>query len=142
MNWQPGKIRMVGLSRVLPVRKKARGQRAGLGNKGPSLHDPEVSLWVFQTLEPTREEERKMIAAVLEISISASFDLHVYTFGGVIYRQVKGGPIGYRLTMAVSRVVMAVWGRRLQELLKDAGLGVYLAFCYLDDININVEQAH
>jgi len=56
-------------------------------------------------------EKRKLIGSAIEKAIEASFKLHLYTFKGKVYRQLKGGPIGSRLTMAVSRVVMNCWGR-------------------------------
>ena len=56
-----------------------------------------------------------MIFLALEVGIKASFKLHTYTFGDKLYIQLKGGPIGARLTMAVSRVVMEIWRRRVRK---------------------------
>ena len=92
MNWSPTQILLAGLRRVVPVRKFKMGPRPGLGSKeaqGDSLKEEEESKWVFGTLEPTEDEERKLIAATLEISIAASFSLHIYTFGGRVFRQTE-----------------------------------------------------
>ena len=137
LNWTEGRIKLEGLQRVCPTRKCRKGARPGLGSKeaqGARQSDNQDSRWEYRTLDQTREEERKLVAATLEISISASFDLHVYTFGGRVYRQRSGGPIGSRLTMAVARVVMAAWGRKMEVIIKEGGMEIMLAACYVDDI--------
>ena len=100
------------------------------------MKDNKESVWVYKTLEPSKDEERRLVAAVLKISISASFELHVYSFAGKAYKQKVGGPIGSRLTMAVARVVMIAWGRRLQEIVKEGGMELYIAAYYVDDIRL------
>ena len=70
----------------------------------------------------------------MEIAIVTSFKQHIYTFKGKIYKQQRGGPIGSRLTMAVSRVVMNYWGKLFRERMEQVGLSVYLATCYVNDL--------
>ena len=85
-------------------------------------------------MEPTETELRLMTALALEVSIQASFRMHTYTFGGKVYQQSAGGPIGARLTMAVARIVMEIWRRMVREKLEDAGIRVHLEGGYVDDM--------
>ena len=61
------------------------------------------------------------------------FQNHFYTFGGKIFHQVQGGPIGLRGTCAIARVIMQLfddkWGRRLENL----GIRAWLRIRYVDD---------
>ena len=84
----------------------------------------------------TEGEKRAIIGAKLEICIAVSFNLQIYTFGGLCYRQMGGGPIGSRLTMAVNKIVMLVWGKKIREALEQAGVTVYSEGCYVDDIRL------
>ena len=51
-----------------------------------------------------------------------------------MFKQLVGGPIGSRLTMAVSKIVMTAWGNKLRNILSAAYLEIYLEFCYVDDL--------
>ena len=109
MNWCPGKIKIMGLSRVCPVRRHKFGPRPGVKGKEACKKDTtpeEESQWTYRTLDQSDLEKRRLIGAALEIAITTSFKQHIYTFRGEIYKQQMGDPIGSRLTMAVSRVVM------------------------------------
>ena len=57
----------------------------------------------------------------------------MYNFGGKTRLQSEGGPIGARLTMACSRVVMQDWGEGYMRILREAGLQVTLFKIYVDD---------
>ena len=56
---------------------------------------------------------------MVEIVTEQLFKHHYYTFGGEIYHQQDGGPIGLRGTCAVARVCMQIfdskWKRKLDE---------------------------
>ena len=44
---------------------------------------------------------------------------HFYTFGGVIRKQSKGGPIGSEIRGEVSRGVMSIWDKKFLDTVKD-----------------------
>ena len=88
----------------------------------------------FPNIVPTELEIRRMTALSLEIGIQTSFSLHTFTFGGKLYQQLRGGPIGARLTMAVARIVIELWRRLVRERLDKAGLEVYIEGGYVDDM--------
>ena len=51
-------------------------------------------------------EKRKLFSKMMKIAVLNVFRNHMYQFGGVTYRQLKGAPIGLRLTSVVARIVM------------------------------------
>ena len=55
----------------------------------------------------------------MEIAMRVVFENFTYNFGGKTYLQRSGGPIGNRLTMACSRVMMQEWGETYLEILVD-----------------------
>ena len=137
VNWLEGRIKLEGLHRICPKRKKTRGRKPTITGKEQAkakLTEDEDSLWVFPEREATKLEERKLVAAMLEISIIASFGLHIYSFDGRIYQQKVGGPIGSRLTMAVSRIIMSLLGTKLRKYLTDADVKIWMEACYVDDL--------
>ena len=50
----------------------------------------------------------------------AMFQQHLYKFGGKVFNQAQGGPIGLRGTCAVARIILQLfdskWKIRLEEL--------------------------
>ena len=125
-----------GLGRLIPWRKYKYGKEPGLQSataRGKEVKEEEEQ-FVFPDVEPTKWETNVMISLALEVGIKASFKLHTYTFGGKIYMQLKGGPIGARLTVAVSRVVMELWRRRVRLSLTEAGLKLLIDCGYVDDM--------
>ena len=65
--------------------------------------------WIFPQVVLSEEEKRYILAAVVGIVVEILFSTHLYTFGGEIYLQKDGGPIGLRCTCAIARVVMCMW---------------------------------
>ena len=72
----------------------------------------------------------------MEVAIRNIFANHVYKFGGRFYRQVKGGPIGLRLTGTVARLVMDKWARVFLQRLQKAGIPLEVFLKYVDDVNL------
>ena len=89
--------------------------------------------WIFPAREPTETEKRTLIGACLEIGVRKSFQQSVYQFGGKYYLQTSGGPIGARITMAVSRIVMYHWGKKLRNILSEANVKIWMDSIYVDD---------
>ena len=87
-------------------------------------------------MEPTEVEKRKMIALALEVGVKVAFKSHLYQFGGKTYLQKDGGPIGVRLSGAVSRIVMGEWDSQLLSILDENNVKVWLSARYVDDITL------
>ena len=122
------------LERLLPRRRK-------VGWKVPGMQNPEIKgkekntqiTWVFPDRTPTEQEKKKLHGIVIEIVIRTLFDNFVYTFGGENYLQLEGGPIGCRITMAVSRLVMQDWAVHYRLILERSALTIWLYGGYVDD---------
>ena len=79
------------------------------------------------------------MAIMLEISVSFFFDNFIYTFGGKEYLQCSGGPIGARLTMCISRLMMQDWWEKFVEILDDSKIDYKMSALYVDDGRIVIE---
>ena len=139
-NYTDAEIRAFGLSRVIPRRRYKQGRAPRITSKEAMSGDSDKTddKWIFPDIELTKIEERKLVAACLEIGVRTSFQNSVYTFGGRYYLKQSGSPIGERLSMAVSRIVMYDWGRKMKATLTSAGMETYLASAYVDDIRFLV----
>ena len=65
--------------------------------------------WEFPETEITEDDEKILIATVVEIALKVLFNNSSYKFCGRSYRQERGGPIGVRATGAASTLVMEDW---------------------------------
>ena len=100
----PSEIQSAGLTSWMPTRRHRKGPRPGLNSR--DVHSKEIgadSQWIFPNETPPKSVVRKLLAKVVEVGVKTSFDQHIYTFGGRIFQQVEGGPIGSRLTMVCAR---------------------------------------
>ena len=50
--------------------------------------------WCFKVKELTREQMMEVVARCLEIAIRVVFENFTYNYGGKVYLQLEGGPIG------------------------------------------------
>ena len=78
-------------------------------------------------------EKKEIIGTVVEIATKAMFQLHFYTFGGRLFHQRGGGPIGLRGTCSISRVVMQMFDMRWKNVLLEHGITTWLLARYMDD---------
>ena len=81
-----------------------------------------------------------MIGKVVEVAIKTTFGNHIYLFHNKLFKQLKGGPIGLRLTGVVARIVMDQWARRFREVLENNQVTVHLFRKYVDDVNLAISR--
>ena len=79
------------------------------------------------------EDIKKLMGCCLEIAVKFFFRNFVYTFGGEMYVQDFGGPIGARLTMCLARVVLQAWSEEFSSILKSCDINEHLRAIYVDD---------
>ena len=121
---------------LLPSRRTNNGRTPVMS--GSSIRakddDPETQ-WSFPKQEDalTEWERRQIVARTAEIGVRAIFENFTYRWGGEVYRQSSGGPIGCRVTMAVARIVMADWAENYRYILENSGLLIPLLTGYVDD---------
>ena len=96
-----------GLGKWVPVRTKTGNKRPGM------LGAADMDLKWTEGIVPARNEDRmKVLAKVLELAIRKVYACNVYTYGGKIFLQTDGSPIGMDLSGELGRLVMARWDRR------------------------------
>ena len=123
------------LWKILPFRRKVGGTEPGMFSKGMSGKSGRIEdQCVFKCREVSREQLMEIVGRCVEIAMCVVFKNFTYNFGRKIYLQRSGGPIGNRLTMSCSRVVMQDWGENYLEVLNEAGLITTLFKIYVDDV--------
>ena len=135
LNWEEDKCRRSVLRRVLPVRRSRQGTKPGIKGKGPRGKERgDMEQWVFPSVSLTEEEKLLLIATVIEIACITMFQKHYYNFGGKVYHQEEGGPIGLRGTCAVARVTMQLFDGKWKTILDRWGIMTWLISRYMDDL--------
>ena len=120
---------------VLPMRRHKQGSMPGITNADLNSKNGNIDKqWIFPDRAPIEDEIRDIISRCTEIAVRTIFRNFCYAFGGKLYRQKSGGPIGLRITMACSRMVMQDWGEQYQSILLKADLKITLLKSYVDDI--------
>ena len=75
---------------------------------------------------------------MIEIATEAMFQHHYYTFGGKQFQQMEGGPIGLRGTCTIARLVMQIFDRKWERLIKGAGVKLELYWRCMNDGRIGL----
>ena len=115
-------------------KRKSGGTRPGLRGAGPKGQERgDQELWIFPRviLEPWEKEE--IISEVISLATRAMFNHQYYTFGGRVFHQKAGGPIGLRGTCSISRLVMQLYDNKWLRRMEDMGVTIWLLCRYMDD---------
>ena len=145
MTCSPDEIEESGLSGIVPRRKFRRGTRPGIttketkGQKKEEEEEEKITKWVYDRIVFTEDEQRQLLAKVMEVAVRTTFRNNLYQFEGQMRVQAAGGPIGLRLTGAVARVVMDYWAKRFREMARENNLTIYMFKKYVDDVNVVME---
>ena len=98
----------------------------------------EVDKWIWnETLDLDDNLRKKMVATMIGQMVKAIMNNHLYSAAGKLYRQVKGGPIGLKLTTILAECLMIIFDKRFGEKLNNVGLEPVLNKRYVDDNNIS-----
>ena len=81
----------------------------------------------------TPRERKLIVAEVIRISTEVLFKNHLYTFGGKVFKQKEGGPIGLRGTCAVARLTMNFWDRGWKKKMEENRIIIKMFKRYMDD---------
>ena len=119
------------LEHLLPTRKSGRTTKLKLSAIDKNWNPQEK--FEFKNIEITNQENKKIIARVVEIAVRALFENHAYRFGNEYFHQKEGGSIGDRWTGAAAEVVMQDWANNYQKILDDSGVSTLLLAGYVDD---------
>ena len=93
--------------------------------------------WSWSSWKEPRERQRKvMFALVMREQVRTIISNHLYSFGGNLYRQASGGPIGLQLTTILARAVMINFDSKFKASLSKLKLEPLLSERYVDDQNM------
>ena len=123
--------------RLLPRRSKDGAKPEGITMKNKEIQgletDTEIE-WTFPPYTPTEHERRTLFGICCEIGVRVLWENFCYSWNKQTYLQKSGGPIGARVTMAASRLVMFQWGREYTMILIRSNLDLRLFGIYVDDV--------
>ena len=123
--------------RLLPRRSKEGAKPEAITMKNKEIQGTETDTeieWTFPSYTPTREERRILFGICCEIGVRILWENFCYSWNKKIYLQKSGGPIGARITMAASRLVMYQWGTEYTQILIRSNLDLRLFGIYVDDV--------
>ena len=97
--------------------------------------DAEKLLWVHRDPPSSLYLRKKILAKVIEIGVQELFSTFAYTFGGSIFHQKSGAPIGTRVACASANLLMEWVWRQLSTICRRSGseCEIYLAENFVDD---------
>ena len=120
---------------ILPWRRQVHGTTPGMKAKELNSKNGNIEIqWRFPKKEPTPEMIREIQARCAEIATRFLFENFSYKFGGKTFLQSSGGPIGARVTMAASRIVMNDWGSDWRQILEKTDVKLPQLDGYVDDV--------
>jgi hypothetical protein len=141
LNYPRHELVKLGLSDFIPIRVVKPGGRSKITISSVECRAPKLAKekWIFSPKSPSWSERKVMLSKAVEVGVRECFRNHLYTFNGQVYRQTEGGPIGLRLSMAISRLVMAMWDKMLMETGSNTGWLIHLLKRYVDDCTAVLE---
>ena len=90
--------------------------------------------WKFNAQTPSIMQIKQIIGLLVEVGVIIAMGSHVYEFGGKLYLQLWGGPIGSTLTAWLASIVMKAFDN-LWESLLIANHILYLAYARYVDVS-------
>ena len=134
LNYTEEEARRSPLRRIIPWRRSNRGTRSGMRGAGPRGRERgDQEQWEFPSVILEEWEKKFLASEVIKIAIKTLFNKHYYTFGGKMYHQDEGGPIGLRATCAIARMVMQYFDKGWEEKLTRLNIKIWLNARYMDD---------
>ena len=124
-----GFLHSAGLGRLEPKWRGSRDDLITLG--GESTRDSKN--WHNRRTLIGEVEKRKIVARTIEIAILVAMGLHLYSFGGQVYIQLSGGPIGLCFTVCLAAVLMKIWDVAWLQLLHNENIKTELYKRYVVD---------
>jgi hypothetical protein len=140
-------LEQLGLGQVTCRRKRAGGRPIGITTKWVTGERGGATENLFNDPErrPSNQERRLMIALLLEQMILKVMGNHCYSFDGTNRLQLRGGPIGLKLSGALAKVCMLAWSRTFKDKVSAALAGLtyfnlYMLKFYVDDTGLAMEE--
>ena len=91
-------------------------------------------MWSKPTSLYTREEKKKVLKKVIELSTVTAFHHHFYKWEGKLFRQKEGAGIGLRGAGSLARHAVGEFADLFTQILKEQGIDILLLTIYVDDL--------
>ena len=120
MNCERVEVVRAGLAGVVPRRDKAKGPKPGVGGQhaqGPHCGRDDFR-WRFPVADYnviSEADKRKLMAKGLEVAVRTMYDTHLFSWGGRVYHQLHGGPIGLRGSGSSCRITCNLMDRHVMK---------------------------
>ena len=118
------------IRRYLPIRraKSRRGKKPTISSKD------QLEKWIWPNLANiSRQVLKRLLGVGLGLAVKFIFQNFVYTFAGRYFLQKNGAPIGNRISMCASTLVMQEWRDIFKAILDLSKIQELLAALYVDD---------
>ena len=97
----------------------------------------EIEKWNWEgKLAIEGEIKKEMTSIMIGKMVEIVMENHLYSAGGLLYKQRKGGPIGLKLTTVLAECLMLVFDNKYGRVLDEVGLEPVLNKRYVDDSNL------
>ena len=71
------------MDKIIPKRRNKGGTAPGVTGKDPRSGDVgSQEQWIFPNVVLTKEDKKRILAAVIRVAVEVLFETHLYTFGG------------------------------------------------------------
>ena len=127
-----GGVELLDRAGVVRHTPKWLGKRGDLLTVGGTKTNQD-KYWKDSSKTIHRWEQKNIVASLLEVGVIIAMGTHMYSFNGVTYIQLLGGPIGLRLTAALANLVMSFFDMALKKLFAREKIKTPLSFRYVDD---------
>ena len=97
-------MKRLKLKDCIPRKKKPSDARSLAATLNRDLDN-----WEFNHIIFTEHNKRELLALMIEIIVLVLVSTTCYSFGGRLFRQIKGLGIGLRASAALARLAMCNW---------------------------------
>ena len=85
-------------------------------------------------------EMKSVMAKLIEILVTVTFETHIYKWTRKVYKLNKGGLMELRASGRVAKVAIEEWIMKLEATLEELGIKVHLLRKYVDDVTVVVND--
>ena len=122
-----------GLKEYTPERKVWKNSEA---KSLTAKINRDINNWCVKTDNLDKSTQRKMFALMIKLATLALMDSTCYSFGGNLYRQLKGAGIGLRASACMAKILMGMIDKTWAATQNLWSLVVAIYIRYIDDLRL------
>ncbi|PFX12116.1 hypothetical protein AWC38_SpisGene23975 [Stylophora pistillata] len=136
----PEVLARMEITNVCPTRKTNRGRPPTITASGSEEQkEKRFKSWNPPVTQPDERAKRIMLKEALRVVLTVIMKNHVFTFDNEIRKQIRGGPIGLKLTGVLAQIFMIWWDEKFATRLNELAIVMKMNKRYVDDINMAVQ---